>query len=239
MPRADWVAAAGDLLLGARCPGCDLPGWGLCPACRAALAAARCRLTRPDPCPAGFPVTAAAGPYDARMKRLVSAHKEHQVLALTPVLGDRLLAAVTLLLREQQRLLPPTGPVVLVPVPSSPAAVRSRGLDASWALTRRAVRRAGSRSRLTSRRMLAQARRVQDQAGLGALERQQNLAGSLRAVGDGRGVVVVVVDDVVTTGASIAEAARALREAGALVLGAATVAATARTSTARSPRTGR
>ena len=123
--RADWLAAAGDLLLGARCPGCDLPGWGLCPDCRTALAAAPCRLTRPDPCPVGFPVTATAGPYDVLAKRLVSAHKERQVLALTPVLGGRLLAAVTLLLADRRPLLPERGPVVLVPVPSSPAAVRA------------------------------------------------------------------------------------------------------------------
>ena len=103
-------------------------------------------------------------------------------------------------------------------------------------MARRAARGAGSPSGLTARRMLTPSRRVRDQAGLDARERQQNLAGSLRVFGDPRGLVVVVVDDVVTTGASIAETSRALRAAGAVVLGAATVAATARASTVGSPR---
>ena len=72
------------------------------------------------------------------------------------------------------------------------------------------------------------ARRVADQSGLDAAGRSANLAGALRASSDLSGVPVVVVDDVVTTGATLVEAARALRDAGALVRGAAVVAATQR-----------
>ncbi|HEX2706155.1 MAG TPA: phosphoribosyltransferase family protein, partial [Candidatus Lustribacter sp.] len=74
-------------------------------------------------------------------------------------------------------------------------------------------------------------RRVADQAALGHDARAVNVAfaydvrpGLGRAV---RGRVCVLVDDVVTTGATLAEAARALRRAGAVVPVAATVAATA------------
>jgi predicted amidophosphoribosyltransferase len=230
----EWCAAAGDLLLGAQCAACGTPGWGLCVGCRSATSGPG-YLTRPDPCPPGFPLTATTGPYGGRLQRLVSAHKEHQVLSLTPFFGDRLATAVGCLLDavgSAQR-----APVVLVPIPSTPAAVRARGYDATAAMTKRAVRRLVAPSgapeparHVRARHLLVASRRVQDQAGLGAADRRANLAGSLRVVGarPAPGTLVVIVDDVVTTGSSLAEAARALRAAQIRVLGAATVAATVR-----------
>jgi predicted amidophosphoribosyltransferase len=73
---------------------------------------------------------------------------------------------------------------------------------------------------------------VLDQAGLDAGERRANLQGALRSRRRLDGVDVVVVDDVVTTGATLAEAARALTAAGARIRGASVVAATPR----RAPR---
>lgn len=234
MTVLSWPAAAADLLLGAQCPGCQQVHWGLCPTCRQAASSFGSYLTRPEPCPPGFPLTATTSPYDPLMKQLVSAHKEHQVLSLTRFLADRLASAVAQLLVESE--LGGISAVVLVPVPSSPSAVRARGLDATWAMSRRASRALRPGLPATAQQMLAQARRVQDQARLSALDRQQNLSGSLR-LRRARlppGAAVVIVDDVVTTGSSLAEAARALRAAGVPVLGAATVAATVRSSSATS-----
>ncbi|WP_242903273.1 ComF family protein [Actinomadura terrae] len=75
---------------------------------------------------------------------------------------------------------------------------------------------------------LRQRRRVDDQAGLNATERAANLAGALEVNPrtDMTGRRVLLADDVITTGASLAESARALRAAGAEVTAAATVAAT-------------
>lgn len=67
---------------------------------------------------------------------------------------------------------------------------------------------------------------VRDSAGLSAAERAANMRGAFVAgppLGAGR---VVVVDDIATTGATLAEACRALAEAGWQVCGAAVVAAT-------------
>lgn len=230
-----WRAAAGDLLLGAECPGCDRPGWGLCRRCAATQDDPGYRAG-PDPCPPGFPATATASPYDELMRRLISAHKERQVLTLTPFLASRLAAALDCLLDDPGPGTTGSGvpggrpvPVTLVPVPSTPAAVRRRGYDATWALARQAARRHSGRHPVRARRLLTVSRRLQDQSGLGAEARWQNLAGGYRVVGAPQlPGPVVVVDDLVTTGASLTEAVRALEAAGVPVLGAATVAATER-----------
>ncbi|MFI5100726.1 MAG: phosphoribosyltransferase family protein, partial [Actinomycetes bacterium] len=115
---------------------------------------------------------------------------------------------------------------------SRPAVVRSRGHDPTARIAAAAARRLGPGVRVA--RLLRQGRRVADQAGLDAQARARNLACALRVRGRPAGaeLPVVVVDDLVTTGASLAEAARALRGHGFVVLGAAVVAATARRSLA-------
>lgn len=228
-----WWSATADLLLGAGCPGCGTPWWGACPSCRAHLSGQPARLAAPRPAPAGFPLAATAGPYDEIHRGLLVAHKEEQALMLTPLLGDRLAAAVEALLVA--RGVPVDEPVVLVPVPSASAAVRARGFDATGALAGRAARRL-SRSRPVRRAaLLAQRAGLADQSGLDAEQRATNLRGGLRLrrgpalLGERPdGPALVVVDDLVTTGASLTEATACLDAAGYEVLGAATVAATVR-----------
>jgi predicted amidophosphoribosyltransferase len=226
-----WWAAAGDLLLGAVCPGCTEPGWGLCPSCRDRLAG-----RRPFLLPAGSGVgedlpTVACSPYDPLLSHLVSAHKDRGALGLAPVLAARLALSTHALLQHVGS----EGPVLLVPVPSAADAVRRRGYDATATLARLAARRLRVRYPARAVRLLAQRRGVRDQAGLTAAERSRNVAGAFRlrrgAAWSGRwhpDSVVVLVDDVVTTGSSLAEALRVVRDAGLPVLGGATVAATAR-----------
>jgi predicted amidophosphoribosyltransferase len=75
------------------------------------------------------------------------------------------------------------------------------------------------------------ARSARDQAGLSSAERAANLAGAVRVGRVPAGLSayrIVLVDDVVTTGATLAECARSLRVAGLTVGAAAVVAATAR-----------
>ncbi len=230
--RLSWPAAVGDLLLGARCLACLRPWWGLCPDCRAALRARTGRLTRPTPCPDGFPITATAGDYDAPLRRLIVAHKERQALALAPMLGELLAVACWQLLRTRVDGAP-AGPVTLVPVPSARAAVRNRGYDATTTLARRAAARLRPALPVRVRRLLRHSRSVHDQSGLDAGARHRNLADSLRVrdvaatrAAAAAGGPVIIVDDLVTTGATLAEADRALSAAGITVLGAATIAAT-------------
>jgi predicted amidophosphoribosyltransferase len=75
-------------------------------------------------------------------------------------------------------------------------------------------------------RLLRAVRRVEDQAGLGAAARQVNLRDTMRA--RPHPGPVVLVDDVVTTGATTREAQRALEASGVEVVGIAVIAATQR-----------
>ncbi|GAB3759439.1 ComF family protein [Microlunatus parietis] len=223
-----WLAAAGDLLLGARCPACLRPWWGLCPPCRSLLRSRIPRAARPTPCPAGFPPTSTAGWYDEPLRRLIVGHKERQALGLAPVLGELLAVACWHLIRTRPTR--PDGELTLVPIPSARAAVRSRGYDATTALARRAAALLRPAAPVRVRRLLRHHRSVHDQSGLDAAARQRNLADSLRVrdAGSTQRGMIIIVDDLVTTGATLTEASRALAAAGMPVLGAATIAATRR-----------
>ena len=160
------------------------------------------------------------------LRGLINAHKERQALGLTKILGERLAGCVHALLTEVAHSV--DEPVVLVPVPSAAQVVRSRGFDATLAMARSAARRLRSRYQTAVATTLVQGPGVRDQAGLDAGARQANLAGGFRLRGPVPTRPTVLVDDLVTTGSSLTEAARVLRRAGVPVLGAATVAAAER-----------
>lgn len=213
-----------DLVLAVRCAGCGARGRGVCPACRRA-AAPHPAAAAPTPCPPGLPPCTAAGTYAGVVRLLVVGHKDRGRRAAADPLGRALAAAVL----SAAAAVPPRAPVLLVPVPSSRAARRRRGGDDPLLrVARRAARivrreRPGSRVRPA----LRVARVTADQSGLSARERAANLAGALAARPSQRlELPVVLVDDVLTTGATLAEAARALRAGGTAPLACAVVAAT-------------
>ena len=212
-----------DLVLPRSCHGCGAPGATLCPPCRARLSRRPLGAWRPSPCPSGLPPVAALAAYDGPVKAMLLAHKEHGRLALTRPLGQ----AVAVVARPLV-----TGPLVLCPVPSARSAVRQRGYDHALRLAREAARALRPHHRVVARHLLQPVRRVADQAGLTAAQRVANLHGALRGLPHPP-ARVLLVDDVITTGASLQEAARALSEAGHLVVGAAVVGATHRHGAAR------
>lgn len=229
------LAAVLDLLLPSRCAGCGEQGAVVCAVCTDELRGVPA-LRMPRPSPPGLPACWSATAYDGVARRLILAYKEHGRTALVPVLAARVAQVAHVALAT---LGPFDGSVglCLVPVPSAQAARRRRGHDPIRALAEAAVRNLrGEGLPVTLAPALRSRRGVADQAGLSSPERAANLAGSFLITGrrDGRfrrpedRPVAVLVDDIVTTGATLAEAARALRQAGAVVPLAITVAATRR-----------
>ena len=202
----DFLVSAAHLFLGAECAVCGAPGWGVCPSCRGELSAAvPHRIERPG---LVF-VVVAAHDYRPHIERLVPVFKDDGGLHLAQLLGRRLAIAAG--------CLDPPRSALLVPVPSLPSAVRRRGLDHGATLATIAARELGLRWRPLIRRRTSGL----DQRSLGAAGRRHNVSGSMWATGTDR--PVVLVDDVCTTGASLAEAARALAREGVEVLGGAVV----------------
>jgi predicted amidophosphoribosyltransferase len=229
------VDGALDLLLGGSCVGCGRPGRLLCPGCAAELPGGAVPAW-PTPVPEGLAEPWAAAVYEETVRAMVLGLKERRLLGLAGPLARLLAAAVAC-------ELPRGSPVVLVPVPSRPRTVRARGHDPTHTITVRAGRLLrASGLEVGVWRLLRLGRGVADQAGLDAVQRAANLAGSMRCRPDAvRGLLrrhgrvrVVVCDDVLTTGSTAREAQRALRTAGLEVVRVAVVAATPRRSPASS-----
>jgi predicted amidophosphoribosyltransferase len=219
-----------DLVLGSTCVVCARPGRVLCPPCRASLPRQPYDCW-PCPTPPGLVRPTAVGEYTGPLKLLVNAHKEEHRFALAGPLGDLLAASALAHVRDPGAA---SSPVLLVPVPSRARVVRQRGHDPLLRIATRAasrLRALGVPAKVS--RLLRTVRATADQAGLGMRERALNLSSSMACAGGmlwaTPGARLVVVDDVITTGATVREAQRALEEQGLGVLGAAAVAATRRT----------
>jgi ComF family protein len=111
---------------------------------------------------------------------------------------------------------------VFVPVPASPDRVRDRGYDQAALLAEEAARRL----RLPMRRALARTRATTAQFDLDRAARATNLGGAFAACDPASvaGRWIVLVDDVMTTGATLAACATALLDQGAAAVSAVAVA---------------
>lgn len=208
-----------DLVLPLECGGCGAPGARWCEACATAL---RVRPDEPvvitprlDP---GVPVFA-LGRHAGSRRQAIVALKEHGRSDLVPPLAYALAGGI-------QRLLTwgvLAESLAVVPAPTRRSAARRRGGDP---VTRCATRAVAAYPAITVAPALGLTRGVRDSVGLGSSDRQCNLAGRVR-LRPGKlisGVEVLVVDDIVTTGAIACESVRVLSEAGVRVAAVLTLA---------------
>jgi ComF family protein len=175
-------------LAGPLCPRCALasPAGQLCGRCLAH--------------PPAYDATIAALAYEFPADVLVQALKFRGELALAPVLGA-LLAA---------RLPRGARPDFVLPVPLSAARLRTRGFNHALEIARAAAPGARLAPRLAER-----SRDTAPQFELPLAERAKNVRGAFRCAQALEGAEVALVDDVMTTGATLEELATTLKRAGA------------------------
>jgi ComF family protein len=236
-PLGSWTAAALDLLFPARCPVCEhtlgerrrdplcgtcwgsiarlAPPWcGRCGAPGAGPAAAA-----PALCPScaaeppSYDWARAAASYEGTLREALHAFKFRGKRALA-----RPLAALVL---EQCGAQLPVGVQALLPVPLARARERERGFNQAALLAEHLGHALGVPVRL---RWLVRTRATPPQTELGAEERRANVRDAFAARAGVAGRHVLVIDDVLTTGATAAACATALRGAGARRVGVLTVA---------------
>jgi ComF family protein len=170
------------------CPQCATPTTGgkLCGAC----------LSRPP----HFDRTNAAFTYAWPLTPLIHQFKYAGNLALAGVLGTAIAKRVV------------SGADLIIPMPLAPARLRERGFNQALEIARVVSRLTGAPLALNA------CRRVRDSAPQAMLpwgERAKNIRGAFVCDADIRGRRVAVLDDVMTTGATLNEIARTLRRAGA------------------------
>jgi ComF family protein len=193
----------------------------LCPACAAALprpppACPVCALPTPaatvcGACATGPPpyvATVAATVYEWPVDRLLQRLKYGGHFALADWAGGMLAAAVRVALGIRA---PIARPDVVVALPLAPARQRNRGFNQAQEIAARAARSLA----LPLGHALQRHGNGPPQAALPWRARRQNVHGAFTVRGEVRGARVALVDDVMTTGATLAEAAHVLRVAGA------------------------
>ena len=224
----DYLARAGQdawaTLLPTECSGCGAVDRALCANCRRALLPAVHPVTREDA------RIWAALTYEGTARHVIAAYKDGGRTDAAGALAAPLRAAIVAALAAvpsapqlnaaaTRRTGSNTG-IQLVSIPSTSRAWRVRGYHPVDAL----LHRAG----LHPFPVLAQRGEALDQVGLGRAARAANKDHSLVATRSLEGWWVILVDDIVTTGATLLEARRAVFAAGGTVVGVAALAETRR-----------
>ena len=174
-----------------------------------------------------FPVCSSV-PYSETARAIVLSAKENGVKFTRNLVVSELCAAIRVLTRESNLV----REVNLVPIPSSRKARARRGFDFISQVTNIVAKELNAESesiRFFARPILSNTKRVVDQSGLTELQRHENLLGAFQVAKRLNSTApIIIIDDVVTTGSTLREAVRALKERNLTVLGAVTACASQR-----------
>lgn len=215
------VTALLDLVAPTSCAVCGLPGDPLCIACRAGLwpivrpLCMRCGhpwtapVTTCPECPPAIGWARQAVHYRDPVPTVVSAFKDHRQRALGTILASVMAEVIPR----------PVGTPALVPIPLGPARLADRGFNQASVI----AEALGQRWNLPVRQALARGDDEAHQRGTGRAGRLRQVPGAFRVVGEVP-LHTVLVDDVVTTGATLTAAARALGMGGCAGVGAVALA---------------
>jgi ComF family protein len=207
-------SACGEKLLGGRFAGDPAP---LCELCRRA---------KPR-----FRKAVAYGAYEGALRDLLHVFKYQGVRSASPLLGRFLSQAMT-----GAEI---AGPLLVVPVPLAPGKQRTRGFNQAGEIARAFARQRPVGSIQLDTASLVRVRETVSQTGLTRHQRQANLRGAFAVTRPEklRGKKILLVDDVMTTGATAGECARILLRAGASEVFVATVARATREAESMLART--
>jgi predicted amidophosphoribosyltransferase len=211
-----------DLVLPLECGGCGAPSIRWCAACARQLAvnADEPRLVTPRVDP-GVPVLS-LGRYAGARREAIVAVKEHGRADLIAPLAVALQAGLERLLTWGVV----DTPLTIVPAPTRRTAARRRGGDPVTRMARAATAGLRGVPDIQVVQALRMRALVRDSVGLSSADRQRNIAGRVKITKpiEGLAKAVLVVDDIVTTGATASESVRVLQIAGAHVVGVLAIA---------------
>ena len=196
-----------EIIFPVRCLGCSALGLEICSQCRSKWNPHIYRSwSRTAP---HFPIFSSIQ-YSTVASKVLLAAKESNIKLADDLLVQALQRSFHFCAKER-------GVGVFVPIPSRHAVARSRGRQFITELSLRLSKGTG----IETIEMLSHIRKVRDQSSLDAKQRLVNIEGSMKSLRY-LSEKVILVDDLVTTGATIHEGARALRENGIEVIAAVT-----------------
>jgi len=201
------VRALQEIIFPSRCLGCGQLGLEICSLCRKNWHPHIYRQWSQH-LPT-FPIYSAVT-YSPIAGKVLLAAKENNLVIADQLIYKALGHSLNFALRE-------IGGDFLIPIPSRSSVARSRGRQFIAALTHQLSAETG----LPAYENLEHTRRVRDQSSLDAKSRFHNLDGSMKSLNFLSGKAIVI-DDLVTTGATLQEAVRALRDRGIEVAAAVT-----------------
>ena len=201
------IRALQELIFPVRCLGCSTLGLSICSLCRSQWHPhIFTRNSRSSPI---FPIYSSIQ-YSPIAGKVLLAAKENSQVQADDLILDALTKALSQCVREH-------GVGILIPIPSRPSIARLRGRQFMVDLSQQLSVNTG----LPTYENLVHVRKVRDQSSLEARARIKNLGGALKGQRYLSGKAFLI-DDLVTTGATLDEAARAMRDLGIEVAAAVT-----------------